>query len=320
MEQLDDNENKVPTLGSFEWTVPEGVARVRADKLLAKQCTNLSRGQLQNVFDEGGVLLDGEAISKKQKLSEGQTLVVKLPEIKVPTLTAVDLPINVIFEDDDIIVLNKAAGHIVHPGSGTGEDTLVHRLLHHTKGNLSTAAGDLRTGVVHRLDKDTSGVMVFAKTDAAYFALVQAFSERTIDKEYLALVQGVPRLQSGRQEEPIGRHPTIRVKMAVRSDGKPAHTDWQIEENFGATCALVRCWLYTGRTHQIRVHLSHTGHPILGDAQYGYRPRLGEPLAPRVFLHAHKLAFEHPLTREPLAFEAPLPEDFEEACATLRKG
>jgi len=299
--------------------VPEGVERVRADKLLAKQFTNLSRGQLQNVFDDGGILLDGEPISKKQKLSEGQMLVIELPEIKVPTLTAVDLPVTVIFEDDDIIVLNKESGQIVHPGRGTGENTLVHRLLHHTDGNLSTAAGDMRSGVVHRLDKDTSGIIVFAKTDVAYLALVKAFSEREVQKEYLALVQGVPRLQSGRQEEPIGRHPTIRVKMAVRSDGKPAHTDWQIEENFGSTCALLRCWLYTGRTHQIRVHLAHTGHPILGDSQYSYRPRLGEPLAPRVFLHANKLAFKHPVTGEPMAFEVPVPEDFEAACETLRK-
>lgn len=320
MEKLDENENKAPAFGTFEWTVPEGVERVRADKLLAQHFTDISRGQLQNVFDDGGVLLDGEPISKKQKLSEGQALVIELPEIKVPTLTAVDLPIEVIFEDDDIIVLNKEAGQIVHPGRGTGENTLVHRLLHHTNGNLSTAAGDLRSGVLHRLDKDTSGVIVFAKTDAAYLTLVKAFSEREVQKEYLALVQGVPRLQSGRQEEPIGRHPTIRVKMAVRSDGKPAHTDWAIEEKFGSTYALLRCWLYTGRTHQIRVHLSHSGHPILGDSQYTYRPRLGEPLAPRVFLHAHKLAFKHPVTGELMAFEAPLPKDFEDACETLRKG
>jgi 23S rRNA pseudouridine1911/1915/1917 synthase len=298
--------------------VPEGVDRVRADKLLAQHFSEVSRGQLQNVFDAGGIFLNGEAISKKHKLSSGQVLRVALPEVKIPTLSAVDLPVSILYEDEAIVVVNKAAGQVVHPGVGTADDTLVHALLHHTGGQLSTAAGDLRTGVVHRLDKETSGAIIFAKTDVAYFALVKAFAERTVQKEYLALVQGVPRLQSGRIEDPIGRHPVHRVKMAVRSDGKPAHTDWAIEENFGSTCALLRCWLHTGRTHQIRVHLSHLGHPLLGDPQYGYRHRLGEPIVSRVLLHAHKLSFEHPVSQEPIHIEAPLPEDLVQACNVLR--
>jgi 23S rRNA pseudouridine1911/1915/1917 synthase len=173
---------------------------------------------------------------------------------------------------------------------------------------------------VHRLDKDTSGAVVLAKSDRAYLELIKYFSEREVAKEYLAIVQGVPKLRSGSIREPIGRNPVVRVKMAVVRNGKAAHTDWSVVEAFGKSAALVRCWLHTGRTHQIRVHLSHLGHVLLGDQTYGWKPRAGDVAKPRrVMLHAEVLAFTHPATGEPLEFRAPLPPDFLALAAQLRE-
>ncbi|OYV48522.1 MAG: hypothetical protein B7X06_01205 [Verrucomicrobia bacterium 21-51-4] len=216
--------------------------------------------------------------------------------------------------------INKPAGQVVHPGSGTGEDTMVHALLHYAEGELSTAAGATRPGVVHRLDKETSGVILFAKTDETYHALTRAFAEREMRKEYVAIVGGSPRLKSGRIDKPIGRHPQHRVKMAVIPLAREALTDWRIEKNFGPRFTLLRLFPHTGRTHQLRVHLSSIGHPIMGDKLYGFRPKLGDTVeAPRVMLHADKIEFTHPMTGELLTIQAPWPEDFKMLCAELEK-
>ena len=225
----------------------------------------------------------------------------------------------VIHEDDSVIVLNKPAGLLTHPVQGSDEVSIVHGLLHYTKGKLAPAGGAPRPGVVHRLDRETSGVIVLAKTDKAYHALVAQFAERTAQKEYLALVDKAPRLLSGVINANIDRHRTVRVRMAVREDGREAITDWRVEEKYGVEAALVRAFPHTGRTHQIRVHLAHITHPILGDRTYGkfdVPSYTGWPM-PRVMLHAHKLTLMHPQTGKPLTITVEPPKDFQELKAWL---
>lgn len=300
------------------FTVPEGFIRERADKVLAMHFTDFSRAQIQRTLEVGGVRKKGEVIGKNTSVSEGDVLEVSFLQHKPTKLIGVDIPLEILYEDEDILVINKSAGMVVHPGSGTGEDTLVHALLHHTGGKLSLAGGEGRPGVVHRLDKETTGVILFAKTDKAYFELIRMFSEREIDKQYVALVSGVPTLRSGSIKEAIGRHPVNRTRMAVIRQGRPAHTNWVLEEAF-ARCALLRCFLLTGRTHQLRVHLSHIKHPILGDKAYGYafkKDHVVEP--PRVMLHAERIEFKHPITGKSMVFSATIPDDFKEQLRLLR--
>lgn len=296
----------------ISFIVPKGIVHERADKLLALHFTQYSRVQIQRTFEEGNVSRDGKVIDKKTPLSEGEDIKIVFLEPKPTEINPVEIPLEILYEDNDILAINKTIGMIVHPGSGTGEDTLVHALLHHTKGKLSLAGGAERPGVVHRLDKETTGVILFAKTDEAYFKLIKMFAERKIHKEYLALVAGVPQLKSGSIKKPIGRDTRIRVKMCVTDKGRPAHTDWVLEKTFSYT-ALLRCYLLTGRTHQIRVHLSSINHPILGDITYGYRFKKGEKIqVSRVMLHAERISFVHPITNKPMEIVAPLPEDFKD--------
>ena len=225
-----------------------------------------------------------------------------------------------LFEDRHLLAVNKASGMIVHPGAATGEDTLVHALLAHCAGSLSGIGGVERPGIVHRLDKETTGVIVVAKTDQAHRALADQFATRALTKEYVALVSGVPQLLSGTIDRAIARHPVHRHRMTVGEGGKPARTDWERTEAFGDLGALVRCRIFTGRTHQIRVHLKSLGHPILGDALYGWKPdpRLKEQPA-RVMLHAEHLVLTHPATGRELDLRAPLPEDFSKLIRALRR-
>lgn len=292
------------------FTVPQGIIRERADKLLASYFTDFSRAQIQRTFEEGQVKRSGQVIDKKTLLNENDIIEIEFLKPKATQIRPVDIPLEILYEDEDLLAINKTIGIIVHPGSGTGENTLVHALLHHTKGKLSLAGGKERPGVVHRLDKETTGVMLFAKTDQAYFKLIKMFAERKVNKEYLALVAGVPHLKSGSIKTPIGRDTRVRVKMAVIPEGRPAHTDWVLEKSFGAS-ALLRCYLHTGRTHQIRVHLSSINHPILGDITYGYRFKKEHGLeVTRVMLHSERIQFEHPVTKKEIQILAPLPQDF----------
>lgn len=311
-------ENAAPQAETF--IVPEYTRQERADKVLAAAFPELSRSRIQKILDAGHVRMNGAPVARKTSLSAGDTLEITFPEPPKTSLTPTEIPLDVLFEDEHIIVINKDAGIVTHPGAGTGDDTLVHALLHHTNGQLAGAGGELRPGVVHRLDKETSGVMLFAKTDEAYFALIEKFQTRELQKEYIALVDKAPDLLAGVIREPIDRHPTNRVKMAVRENGKPARTDWFVEEKFGTDAALVRCILHTGRTHQIRVHLAFIGHPILGDRTYGkvVHRHEGWPL-PRVMLHAARLQLEHPVTGEPLEFKAFPPPDFANLATYLRE-
>lgn len=294
----------------------------RADKALMRHFADVSRARLQQAFDEGKILLAGKPIAKSHRVEAGDLIAVELPTPPATEVIAVAGDLNIIFEDEDVLVLNKGPALVMHPGGGTGDDTLVHFALHHTGGKLSLLGGARRPGIVHRLDKDTTGSVVLAKSDRAYLSLIKQFSEREVAKEYLALVQGVPKLRSGSIREPIGRNPVVRVKMAVvpGTRGKPAHTDWAVEEVFGRRASLVRCWLHTGRTHQIRVHLSHAGHILLGDRTYGWKPMGGATgEAKRVMLHAAVLAFAHPADGRELEFKVPLPEDFLTLAALLRE-
>lgn len=302
--------------------VPEGIHRERIDKVLASAHPELSRAGWQRIIEEGLVLRAGAALPAKALVSAGDVLEYSIPAPKAAELKAVEIPLEVLFEDKHLVALNKASGMIVHPGAGTGEDTLVHALLAHCDGELSGIGGVERPGIVHRLDRETSGVILVAKSDAAHRGLAAQFSERSLHKEYLALVDGVPRLLSGTIDRPIGRHPRHRHKMAVvetPTGGRDAVTDWEVVEMFPQGVTLVRCVIHTGRTHQIRVHMKHLGHILLGDVVYGWKPNPALPVQPdRVMLHADHLQVRHPITGKSLDLRAPLPEDFASLLESLR--
>ena len=310
----------MPADAVMTFTVPPDQLTERADKLLARYYPEVSRSRIQKAFEKGQVRLNGAVIHSKCRAAAGDKLLWTLPSASNELLKPVPLPLDILYEDASIIVLNKASGQIVHPGTRTGTDTLVHALLHHCGGKLRDCGEPDRPGVVHRLDKETSGVLVFAKTELAYERLKRMFATRTVKKKYLALVSGVPGLRSGTIRKAIARHPTVRIRMCVVEEGgRSAHTDWQVETAFGQTTALLSCFPVTGRTHQIRVHLSAIGHPILGDRTYGYRPPRGlDPLPKRVQLHAHQLQLQHPVTGIPLRFEAPLAHDFQALAEAYR--
>ncbi|HYP17032.1 MAG TPA: RluA family pseudouridine synthase [Opitutus sp.] len=305
------------------YTVPLGVRGCRADKILAAAFNDHSRAAFQRAFDAGLVSRAGVILGRDAIVSEGDEIMFSFPETKPAELVAVDIPLDVIFEDKHLLAVNKTSGMVVHPGAATGEDTLVHALLAHCEGSLSGIGGVERPGIVHRLDRETSGIILVAKTDKAHRGLAEQFSERALQKEYLALVAGAPGLISGSIRKPIGRNKQQRHKMAVvetEQGGKDAHTDWQVEEKFGDLAALVRCTIHTGRTHQIRVHMKALGHVLMGDVIYGWKPDPQLKKQPeRVMLHAEHLVFQHPITKKTLDLRAPLPPDFEATIALLRK-
>lgn len=307
-------------MDSTHYTVPEGVRALRADKALAGAFTEHSRTALQRAFDAGLVTLGGTAIKRDHMVKGGDVLEFALPPTGPSELKAADIPLDVLFEDRHMLAVNKASGMIVHPGAATGDDTLVHALLAHCAGSLSGIGGIERPGIVHRLDKETTGVIVVAKNDAAHRALADQFATRTLKKEYLALVAGVPQLLSGVIDRAISRHPIHRHRMTVGEGGKPARTEWEVVEAFGRIGALLRCQIFTGRTHQIRVHLKSIGHPLLGDPLYGWKPdeRL-ERQPERVMLHAEHLVLTHPKSGKELDLRAPLPRDFQAMIKVLRK-
>lgn len=307
-------------------TVPEQLRAGRADKMLAQLHPGLSRSRWQKLFQGGRVWMDDRVLRQKDKLRAGDSVQVSLPPIEPLELRPVAMELAILFEDADLLVLDKDAGRVVHPGAGTGDDTLVHGLLHHCAGSLSGIGGTGRPGIVHRLDKETSGVMVVAKSEAAFQSLAAQFAEREVRKVYTALVAGVPNPSSGMIDQPIGRHPVHRTRMTCRPGGRPASTDYAVEVAFAAAASCVRLRIHTGRTHQIRVHLKHLGHPILGDPLYGYRdsllpavPGAAAIALPRVMLHATQLEFSHPLSGKAMAFTAPFPDDFADAQRQLRQ-
>jgi 23S rRNA pseudouridine1911/1915/1917 synthase len=293
----------------------------RADKLLAQKYTEFSRSFIKQSIDDGKITrIDGSSIEPKTKLSPGDQLRICLVRPTMESLIPYDHNLDVLFEDEHILVINKEAGMVVHPGDGTDGKTLVHALLHHCPDQLSPVGAPLRPGIVHRLDKDTSGVMVIAKTEAAHLSLADQFANRQTSKVYQAIACGKLG-NSGEFNQPIARHPTVRIKMAVSEKGKSALTLWKTKRVYRDSFSHVECKILTGRTHQIRVHFSANGHPLAGDTTYGYRARFGGVrFFPRVMLHAWKLSIEHPESREALNFCAPLPEDFSACLASFSDG
>jgi 23S rRNA pseudouridine1911/1915/1917 synthase len=305
---------------SHSYTVPEGIRGLRADKALALAFPEHSRTALQRAFDQGHVHLRGAVIKRDHSVVGGDTVEFSFPEVVPAELKPADIPLDVLYEDKHMLALNKAAGMVVHPGAATGEDTLVHALLGHCADTLSGIGGVERPGIVHRLDKETTGVIVVAKTDKAHRALADQFATRTLKKFYVALVAGVPQLLSGTIDRAIARHPTHRHRMTVGEGGRPAKTSWERVEAFGDIAALLRCQIFTGRTHQIRVHLKSLGHPILGDEIYGWKPDARLAKQPeRVMLHAEHLVLTHPISGKEMELRAPLPADFNAVIKALRK-
>lgn len=282
----------------------------RLDRWLQSKLPELSRSRLQDLIKEGLITVNGKASKPSAELRTGDKIEVTIPEPVSTEVVAQDIPLQVLYEDQDLIVINKASGLVVHPAAGNPDGTLVNALLHHCD-DLSGIGGELRPGIVHRLDKETSGCMVVAKHDRAHALLAEQFAHRRISKLYLAAVNGIPKERSGRIENMIGRHPVDRKRMAVLFDGtgKNAVTEWKIVgEHQG--CALILCTLLTGRTHQIRVHMRDVLQcPILGDALYGH-PSKQKVKVGRLLLHAWKLAFEHPMTTRRMEFKAEVPEEF----------
>ena len=293
---------------SAEFIVAAESAGERLDRFLAAQAPTLSRARIQDLIASGHVTRNGSASKASARLRAGDTIALdEPPPVSVET-KAEDIALTVLFEDADLIVVSKPAGLVVHPGAGNWDGTLVNALLHHCH-DLSGIGGERRPGIVHRLDKDTSGCLVVAKNDFTHERLAAQFAGREVTKIYLALAGGKFPRTSGVIEAAIARHPVQRKKMTVvQGDrGRASKTSWRVlREVDGAT--LVECTLHTGRTHQIRVHLKHLGHPILGDEVYGRRAGY-----PRQMLHAWKLGFTHPRSGERLNFESPIPADFVEA-------
>jgi len=288
-------------------------ARLRLDRFLASQLTGYSRARLQQLIRAGFVRLNGAAARPRDLIRDGDEIDLREPPPEKIDNRPEAIPLETLFEDDDLIVINKPAGLVVHPGAGHRQHTLVNALLSHCT-ILSGIGGKERPGIVHRLDKETSGCLVVAKSDQAHRGLSIQFAERTIEKIYLALVAGKLRKSTGVIEEKIGRHPVHRQRMSVISRrGRAAKTEYRVLRS-SDEISLVECRLHSGRTHQIRVHLHHLGHPVLGDKVYGGKHA---KTFPRQMLHAWKLGFEHPRTSEWKRFEAPLPEDFREAVAAL---
>lgn len=274
---------------------------------------DLSRAAVQELIKSGGVLLGGRPVKPSHPVAAGDEVFVRIEPGPSAELHGEEIPLSILFEDDHVIVIDKPPGLVVHPGSGNPDGTLVNALLHHCQGKLCALAGEDRPGIVHRLDKETSGCLVAAKTEVAYHSLVAQFSGRETEKEYLAVTEGIPSKDEGTIETRIGRHPVNRQKMAVVPDpaGKEAITDYRVlrfdaRENWAA----LQCVIHTGRTHQIRVHLKEALRcPILGDTIYAHVPRQKVKTG-RLMLHARRLAFRHPVSGEFLRFEAPLPEAF----------
>ncbi len=312
---------RVPVACSCFFTVDSADARQRLDVFLSRRVGDVSRRALQGSIRAGEVLVNGHTVKPSYEIRMGDRITVHLRSPQTQDhLVAQAMPLEILFEDDDFLVVNKAPGIVVHPGAGHFEGTLVHGLLAHCP-ELATQGAPLRPGIVHRLDKNTSGALVVAKSGAAYLHLVRQFKERMVEKQYLALVYGSFSEERGELTTTLGRHPLDRKKIAVLPGrGRPAVTHWQVEKAW-AGVSLVRVTIETGRTHQIRVHLSYLQHPVVGDGTYGggkgrarslkdqgLQEILGQ--VDRQLLHARLLAFHHPRTNQALVFKAPLADDF----------
>jgi 23S rRNA pseudouridine1911/1915/1917 synthase len=304
---------------------PEDAGR-RLDAFLAERHPDLSRSRLADLVTEGAVTVNGKTVKPSYKVQTGDEIALTLPEVRPTETIAQAIPLDVLYEDAELLVVNKPKGMATHPAPGSPDKTLVNALLAHCT-DLSGIGGEERPGIVHRLDKDTTGLLVVAKTDFSHAALQKQIQSREAKRRYLALVWGSPKFEEAVIDAPIGRHPTDRVRMAaLKTGGRDAVTEVFVRERLGP-CTLLECRLQTGRTHQIRVHCQLAGHPVVGDPLYGGLKKSGNPELDRRVgvltgqaLHAYFLGFTHPRTGEVLALEAPLPGPFAELLAFLKAG
>lgn len=283
----------------------------RLDQYLAGHLPELSRSRLQTLIKSGDIQVNGKQEKPKYIVTRGDLISINIPEPAAAQAQPQEIPLHILYEDQHIVVVNKDSGMVVHPAAGNADGTLVNALLHHC-GDLAGIGGIERPGIVHRLDKDTSGCIIVAKNDAAHASLTSQFADRSTGKIYLAVVQGIPKETKGTIFTNIGRNPTNRLKMAVVNpgSGKAAITDWELLLTDPSTdTALILCTLHTGRTHQIRVHMLHLGHPLIGDPIYARIPKQKAQTG-RLMLHAWKLSITHPITQERLDFEAPIPPEY----------
>ncbi len=304
--------------------VEQSLPSERLDVFLRARFPAVSRGAMQRLIEQGHIRVNGKTVKPTHSPRAGERVEVTWPEARPAEAQPEEIPLDILFEDQSLLVVNKPAGLVVHPAAGHEEHTLVNALLHHCRGSLSGIGGVARPGIVHRLDKETSGCLVVAKNDETHIALSEQFAGRFVKKVYHAILCGeVPRA-AGEIHAAIARHPTHRKRMAVHDDaaGRAAHTSYRVLEKL--KCATyVEAQIHTGRTHQIRVHFQHLGYPVAGDDTYGATKNrrlkeLANYAAPRVLLHAKELSFVHPRTQQPLKFSAPLPADFKQALKLLR--
>ena len=291
-------------------TLTPAAGGLRADQFLAAALDELTRSAAQKLLEEGRVLCQGKVLKKNDRLKEGVPLTVVIPDPEPVEIVPQDIPLDVVYEDEDVIVVNKPVGLVVHPAPGHPDGTLVNALLFHCGQSLSGINGQLRPGIVHRIDRDTSGLLIAAKNDLAHLSLAQQLQDHSLYRAYEAVVLGGFREEEGTISLPIARHPTDRKKMAVNHlNGRPAVTHWKVLARYpGYT--HIQCRLETGRTHQIRVHMAAQGHPVLGDPVYG-GARKGFPELAGQGLHARRLTFRHPRTGDTLTVECPLPDYFQ---------
>jgi 23S rRNA pseudouridine1911/1915/1917 synthase len=311
------------SLRSETLTLDRSYPGERLDAWLRQQYPAMSRGAIQRLIEEGHITVNGAPTKPTHSPRTGDVIRIEWPEAKPAEAKPENIPLDILFEDDALLVLNKPPGLVVHPAAGNEEHTLVNALLHHCAGRLSGVGGVARPGIVHRLDKDTSGCLVVAKNDETHVALSAQFAGRNIHKAYLAIVCGELAREKGEIHAAIARHVSHRKRMAVDDDrGREAHTGYRMLERLNSA-TLVQAILHTGRTHQIRVHFQHLGHPIVGDDTYGQRQNrrlteLTRYTAPRQLLHSHELGFTHPRTGKWIKFTAPYPDDFGDALKALR--
>ncbi|HOW64903.1 MAG TPA: RluA family pseudouridine synthase [Candidatus Paceibacterota bacterium] len=312
-----------PDRSSF--TLEQSRPQERLDTFLRDHFPTVSRGAWQRLITQGAVRVNNQIVKPTHAPRAGELVTIDWPQPQPSTAQPEEMAIEILFEDDDLLVLNKPAGLVVHPAAGHSDHTLVNALLHHCAGQLSGIGGVARPGIVHRLDKETSGCLVVAKNDSTHLALASQFARREIDKIYLAIVCGHPPASAGEIRAAVARHPNHRKRMAVTDGGgREAWTSYRLIESFPAA-ALVEARLHTGRTHQVRVHFQHLGCPLAGDTVYGRRQntRLTETTgckATRHMLHAWKLGFFHPRQKQQVSFQAPWPEDFTALLRQLRPG
>ncbi|HXT42443.1 MAG TPA: RluA family pseudouridine synthase [Candidatus Angelobacter sp.] len=312
----------MPSPNETVFLVEESLPHERLDTFLRSHFPTLSRGAIQRLIEQGDICVNGKSVKATHAPRAGETIEIHWPDAKPATAAPQEIPLDILFEDADLLVLNKPPDMVVHPSAGHDDRTLVNALLHHCAGQLSGIGGVARPGIVHRLDKETSGCLVVAKNDPTHLALSTQFAGREVEKIYHGIVCGAVTPERGDIRANIARHPTHRKRMAVTDgSGREAWTSYRVLEHL-REATLVEARLHSGRTHQIRVHFKHLGFPIVGDTTYGNRQnnRLTELTgytASRQMLHAHKLAFKHPRTGKQMNFEAAQPEDFKEAVAEL---